>query len=99
MNPIVVGARVTFTATGTCGVVIVDPLGTTTYPNGPPADNDGAGPITLARGGQTDYTIVTPAAPTTQEQKAAEELARWLNEMTGAEFPIVTDETLSLIHI
>ena len=47
VNPIVVGARVTFTATGTCGVVIVDPLGTTTYPNDPPADNDGAGPITL----------------------------------------------------
>ncbi|MEZ4480429.1 MAG: hypothetical protein R3B97_04635 [Dehalococcoidia bacterium] len=47
VNPIVVGARVTFTATGTCGVVVVDPAGTTTYPNVPPADNEGTGPLVL----------------------------------------------------
>ncbi|MGE3696098.1 MAG: hypothetical protein AB7H85_12855 [Dehalococcoidia bacterium] len=58
VNTIVVGARVTFTATGTCGVVIVDPNGTTTYPNVPPADNDGEGPLVLFAGeSATVYSI------------------------------------------
>ena len=50
-----------------------------------------AGPLPLARSGQTDYVIVIPAQPTSQERKAAEDLAQWLGEMTGAQFPIVSD--------
>ena len=42
--------------------------------------------LTLASDGKTDYVILLPANPTSQEEKAAEELARWLGEMTGAEF-------------
>jgi len=48
-------------------------------------------PLTLADAGKTGYLIVIPAQPTTQEQKAADDLAHWLGEMTGAEFPIVPD--------
>jgi len=48
-------------------------------------------PLTLARDGETDYVIVIPAQPTSQDNKAAEDLARWLGEMTGAEFRIVPD--------
>ena len=47
--------------------------------------------LTLAREGSTDYVILLPAAPTGQDEKAAEELGRWLGAMTGAEFPIVTE--------
>lgn len=50
-----------------------------------------AGEITLARAGKTDYVIVIPSQPTTQEQKAAEDLALWLGKMTTAQFPIVSD--------
>ncbi len=52
---------------------------------------DRAGELTLAAGGKTDYVIVIPAAATTQEQKAAEDLAHWLHGMTGADFGIVKD--------
>ena len=55
-------------------------------PKGEPAAE-----IALAVGGETEYVIVIPDSPTTQEQKAAEDLAQWLNEMTGAEFAIVSD--------
>jgi len=51
-----------------------------------------AGEITLATGGRTDYVIVRPEVPTPQESKAVEELAHWLGEMTGAAFPVVSDE-------
>ena len=47
--------------------------------------------IAIAVGGETEYVIVIPESPTTQEQKAAEELALWLGEMTGAEFAILSD--------
>lgn len=47
--------------------------------------------LTLASGGLTDYTILLPALPTSQEQKAASDLALWLGKMTGAEFPIITE--------
>ena len=47
--------------------------------------------LMLARHGKTDYTILTPAEPSSQEQKAAEELSHWLKEMTGASFPIISE--------
>jgi hypothetical protein len=55
-------------------------------PKGQPAQE-----ITLAQDGRTNYAIVIPAAPTPQDRKAAEELARWLGEMTGATFATVPD--------
>ncbi|MGB9619056.1 MAG: DUF4838 domain-containing protein, partial [Armatimonadota bacterium] len=47
--------------------------------------------LTLAAGGKTGYTIVIPDSPTTQDRKAAEDLARWLREITGAEFSIISE--------
>jgi len=47
--------------------------------------------LTLARDGKTDYVIVVPTAPTSQESKAAEDLAQWLDAMTGAQFSIISD--------
>lgn len=44
--------------------------------------------ITLAKGGKALYGILIPAAPSTQEQKAAADLAQWLGEMTGARFVV-----------
>ncbi len=60
-----------------------------------PAGSRG-GPMTLAEDGRTDYVIVIPAKPTTQEQKAAEDLALWLGEITGSRFRIVTDATRAI---
>lgn len=42
--------------------------------------------ITLASRGKTDYRILLAASPTSQDRKAAEDLKRWLDEMTGADF-------------
>ena len=47
--------------------------------------------LTLASGGKTDYVVLLPAAPTSQDENAAEELVRWLGEMTGAEFRTVRE--------
>ena len=44
--------------------------------------------ITLAKSGKALYAILIPAAPSTQEQKAAADLAQWLAEMTGARFRV-----------
>jgi len=49
--------------------------------------------LVLATEGRTDYVIVIPAAATTQDHKAAKDLAHWLGQMTGAAFRIVTDTT------
>jgi hypothetical protein len=45
--------------------------------------------LTLAVAGKTDYAILLPQRPSGPEQTAAAELARWLQEMTGASFPVV----------
>ena len=39
----------------------------------------------------SNYDIVIPDSATTQEQKAAYELAHWLEEITGAMFPVISD--------
>ena len=44
--------------------------------------------LTLARDGQAVHDILLPAAPTPQEAAAADELARWLGEMTGGTFAV-----------
>lgn len=47
--------------------------------------------ITLAVDGSTKYRIVLASTPKTADEKAAEDLAIWLHEMTGATFPIVKE--------
>lgn len=47
--------------------------------------------ITLASEGATSYQILIPSNPTAMDVKAAEDLARWLNEMTGAEIPVARE--------
>ncbi len=55
-------------------------------PNGAPS-----AAITLASSGKTDYTILISSGPTTMDEKAAADLAMWLKEMTGADFPVVKE--------
>lgn len=47
--------------------------------------------ITLASRGRTAYHILLAAAPTTQDRKAAEDLQRWLAEITGVTIPIAAE--------
>lgn len=48
-------------------------------------------PLTLARGGATDYVIVMPADATAVDRYAARELAFYLRQITGAEFPVLSE--------
>ena len=51
-----------------------------------------AGPeLTLASGNKSHYTILIPGKPTSQEEKAASDLAQWLKEMAAADFSIVRE--------
>lgn len=52
--------------------------------------------LSLARSGQTEFAIVTPAAPTAEEVTAADWLASTLEQVTGAKFPIRTDDANNL---
>jgi hypothetical protein len=47
--------------------------------------------LTLAAGGKAAYVVLLPATPTTQEEKAAADLALWLKGMTGADFAIARE--------
>ena len=47
--------------------------------------------LTLASNARTDYVILLPAEPTSQEAKAAAELAHWLQAMAVADMPIVQE--------
>jgi len=44
--------------------------------------------LTITKEGKSSYSIVIPKTPTTQDQKAAEELQQWLLQITGATLPI-----------
>lgn len=48
-------------------------------------------PLVLAEKGKTRYQIVIPEKASPSEKYSAEELARYLKKITGAEFPIVPD--------
>jgi len=50
--------------------------------------------ITLSKDSKTDYTILISSNPTTMDVKAAADLAMWLKEMTGAEFPVVKESVV-----
>ena len=60
--------------------------------------------LTLAKDGRALYGIMLPASPSTEEQKAANDLAQWLGEMTGARFVIsresgaLKDKIISVGH-
>ena len=47
--------------------------------------------VTLAANGMARYSILVPALPDAKEERAATELARWLHEMTSADFRIVKE--------
>ena len=47
--------------------------------------------LQLARQGHTAYAILVPAAPTSQEEKAAADLAGWLQVVSGADFAIARE--------
>lgn len=47
--------------------------------------------LTLASGGETDYRIVVAQDAAAAEQTAADTLADYLGQITGAAFPVVTD--------
>ena len=49
----------------------------------------GAEAIQLAADGKTDYQVVTADEPAVEVRAAADELAGFLKQVTGAEFPIV----------
>ncbi|MBN2308929.1 MAG: LamG domain-containing protein, partial [Candidatus Hydrogenedentes bacterium] len=47
--------------------------------------------LTLATTGNTDYAILLPEKPTTQEEKAAADLVLWLDAMTHVAFPVLCE--------
>lgn len=47
--------------------------------------------LTLARDGKAEYGIVLSVQADSRERKAAEDLAKWLQEMSGAVFAILPD--------
>lgn len=49
------------------------------------------GNLMLASGGSTNYKIVIADAPSQAEEKAASQLADYLKQSTGADFPVVHD--------
>lgn len=55
-----------------------------------PAGTPGAD-LLLADAGRTEYTILTPSAPSDVETKAAADLSRWLREMSGVSLPVARE--------
>lgn len=53
---------------------------------------DAIGPLTLSENGRALYRIVIPTSSSPQDLKASSDLSDWLQELTGATFPIVTDD-------
>ncbi len=50
-----------------------------------PAQGDG---VALVEGGQSRYTVILPATPTPVQKKAAEELAGYLQKVSGVALPV-----------
>ncbi|MBQ1456010.1 MAG: DUF4838 domain-containing protein [Thermoguttaceae bacterium] len=51
----------------------------------------GESPLRLANNAATGYTIVLPEEPTAVQKTAADELASFLSQVTGAQFPIISE--------
>jgi len=58
-------------------------------------DSEAQDVITIARDGKTDYTIVQSNRATEPEKFAVQELAAFLKRVTGAEFPVVSEASLT----
>lgn len=56
----------------------------------------GAAGITLAENGKSDYVVVLGAKPTPAEKFAVETMSKYLKQVTGAEFPIVGEDTTAV---
>ena len=54
--------------------------------------------VTLAAKGESQYRIIVPAEAIPAERYAAEELQRYLEKMSGAKLPIVTDAEKPTAH-
>jgi len=54
--------------------------------------------LTLATNHTTTYAILESSQPTTQDDKAALDLAQYLQQMTGATFPIVKEGALGAVQ-
>ena len=52
------------------------------------------GVLRLADGGATDYAIILPAEPSAVQRTAANELASFLNQVTGAQFPVLSENNV-----
>lgn len=50
-------------------------------------------PLILASRGKAAYDLLLPATPTTQEEKAAADLALWLKGISGADFAVLREGT------
>jgi len=53
------------------------------------------GRINLAQDGKTTYQVVTPSSPLSVDEYAARELAGYLAQITGAEFPVVAPSDMT----
>ncbi|MBE6406378.1 MAG: DUF4838 domain-containing protein [Lentisphaerae bacterium] len=58
-----------------------------------------AAPLKLAENGKTDYSIVVPPHASNVDKYAAQELAFFLKEITGAQFPIVNSAKSPAIYV
>src|SRR5437667_8072425 len=57
------------------------------------------GPLTIVETGVATYSITIPAEPTTQETKAAEDLADWVRQMSGGDLKISAKSPAPTISI
>ena len=55
--------------------------------------------VTIVSDGQPAVSIVIPTSPTTEEQKAADDLRQWINQMTGATLKITGKAPAPVISI
>lgn len=55
--------------------------------------------LVLANNGKSDYSIVLPQDASPSQQRAAEELQRFLLQITGVQLPIVADNPQSLARV
>src|SRR5690606_10763465 len=54
--------------------------------------------LNLTSAGRSDYRIVIPQNPTKVDTLAAEELATFIEQVSGVKFPVVTDENPPTPH-
>ncbi len=55
--------------------------------------------LRLASGGKSDYAIVIPANASPSQERAGQELQRFLQEISGAQLPILRDDAETLAQV